>query len=348
MSKLKKMGFVLILAIVFAALSVPVLADGPEGDVVIWGDNYTLGKDQKIDGELLVYGGNVKLEEDSEVDGNVSVFGGNLDIYGEVDGDVTVWGGNVRIHDGATVRGGVMAVGGNLTRDPDADIRGSEVEGFPFEMPRVPEAPALPEMPRVPSVPDIRVRHSRPWEGFVSNVGNLFRSIFGLVVLVVLGILVVVFIPQHTDTVAETMVKAPFHSMISGGVALIAVPVVAVVLAITVCLIPVSALLALVLGIGLLFGWIAAGLLFGTRILRALNKKEPNRVTAVAVGLPILSVLSLVPCIGWAISLVLWTWGLGAVAYSFFGTRAYNEPMPKFSKATKADAEDYDPRMDRL
>ena len=339
MFRFKRWGFILFLAIVLAAFSVPALADDPDGDVVIWGDNYTLKKDQKIDGELLVYGGNVTLEEGSQVNGDVSVFGGNLNAYGEVDGDVTVWGGNVHLHDGAIVRGDVMAIGGNLTRDPDADIRGNETEGLPFQLPRV---------PRVPTLPEIWTRQSQPWNGFLTNVGNLFRSVFGLLVLVVLGILVVAFIPQHTDTVAETMVKAPLHSFISGVVALIGVPVVAVVLAITVCLIPVSALLVLVLGMGILLGWIAAGLLFGTKILRALNKKEPNRVTAVAVGLPILSVLSLVPCIGWAISLVIWIWGLGAVAYSFFGTRAYNEPMPTFSKKNKADAESYDPRMDRL
>lgn len=345
MSRFKRWGFVLVLAVLLAAFSAPALADDPDGDVVIWGDNYTLKKDQEIDGQLLVYGGNVTLEEGSQVNGDVSVFGGNLNVYGEVDGDVAVWGGNVHLHDGAIVRGDVMSVGGNLIRDPGADIRGSETEGFPFVRPR---APREPEAPRIPSLPDSRVRDARPWNGFVSRVSNLFRSVFGLFVLVVLGILVVAFIPQHTDTVAETMVKAPLHSFVGGVIALIGVPVVVVALAITICLIPVSALLALVLGMGILLGWIAAGLLFGTKILRALNKNEPNRVTAVAVGLPLLSVLSLVPCIGWTISLFVCIWSLGAVAYSFFGTRAYNEPMPRFSKAAKADAEGTDPRMDRL
>jgi hypothetical protein len=37
---------------------------------------------------------------------------------------------------------------------------------------------------------------------------------------------------------------------------------------------------------------------------------------------------------------------MGAVAYSFFGTRAYNEPPPKILTSNKQ--EEYDPRMDEL
>jgi hypothetical protein len=130
------------------------------------------------------------------------------------------------------------------------------------------------------------------------------------------------------------------------------------VLAITVCLLPVSALILLVTGVGMLFGWIAAGLLLGVKVVRALQHKEPNRVVAVAVGMPILALLSLIPCVGWALTLILLTWSLGAVVYSLFGTRAYNEPFPRSLKdalSPKKDAAsgqaqpaDYDPRMDRL
>jgi hypothetical protein len=174
---------------------------------------------------------------------------------------------------------------------------------------------------------------------------NVFRSAVGVLVMVVLGILVVAFLPRHTETVAETMVKAPWYSLGIGAAASIAVPIVVTVLAVTICLIPVSASVLLVAGIALLLGWIAAGLLLGVKVLRALMRKDPNHVAAVAVGILLLAVLSLIPCLGWAVTLITTVWAWGAVIYSLFGTRAYNEPVPGTAKSPRSG---YDPRMDRM
>jgi len=324
---MRKVKWLLLLIVLFAIPATPVLADDPEGDVVIWGDNYTLRSGQTIHGDLLVYAGNVKLEESSEVSRDVTLFGGDLDVAGQIDGDVTVWGGNITIRSSAVIRGQVVSVGGKVVREEGADIRGQEWEGLPFRVPNPPKPPIPPNPPLL--------RRYQDWgSGWWKNVGEVFRSAFGVVVMAILGILVVVFIPQHTDTVAETMAKAPLQSFLTGLAAWIVVPVVAVVLVITICLSPVAALWLLVAGVALLFGWIAAGLLLGVRILRAVTDKEPNPVAAVALGVLILSLLSLIPCLGLAFSAVVLTWSLGAVGYSFFGTRAYNEPPPKILTST--------------
>jgi hypothetical protein len=134
--------------------------------------------------------------------------------------------------------------------------------------------------------------------------------------------------------VAETIAKAPLQSFLAGLAAWIVVPVATVLLVITICLSPVAALWLLVVGVALLFGWIAAGLLLGVRILRAVTDKEPNPVAAVALGVLVLSLLSLTPCLGLIFAALVLTWSLGAVGYSFFGTRAYNEPPPKILTST--------------
>jgi len=335
----------LLAALLLVTLATPVLADGPDGDVVIWGDSYTLESGEKVRGDLVVYGGNVTLEEDSEVAGDVTVFGGNATLSGEVDGDVTVWGGNVHIRSTATVRGKVVSVGGTVKRDKGADVRGGEVEGWPA-LP-VPSLPRPPETPRVPVPPTIRTQRSWHSEA-LRRIGNAFRSAFGIGVMVVLGILVVAFLPRHTQTVAETMVKAPLQSLLSGlagliggSLVLLILVVIAAVLIATICLAPVGLALLLpllVAGVAVLFGWIAAGLLLGVKVLRALLKKEPNQVVAVAVGIVLLSLVSMTPCIGWFLALAVVTWSLGAVIYSLFGTR----------EELDAHGEAYDPRMDQL
>jgi hypothetical protein len=336
---MKTVRFLLVLAILSIALAVPVAADGPDGDVVIWGDSFTLKPGEEIKGDLLVYGGNVQLDPGSQVDGDVTVFGGDLTIEGEIDGEVTVWGGNVLIESTALIRGKVVAIGGSVHTEDGADVRGDQIEGLPFRVPVVPVPPRPPVPPELP-----RIRSSFGWgESLMHKAGDVFRTLFSIVVMVVLGILVVVFIPRHTNTVAEMMLKAPAQSFLSGVAAFIVVPLVALALAITICLIPVSAAGLLVTGVGLLFGWIAAGLLLGDKILRALNKTEPSQVAAVALGMPVLSVLSAIPCVGWLIALVVLAWSLGAVIYSLFGTRSHSEPWPHVGQTRK-----YDPRMDKL
>jgi hypothetical protein len=370
---MKRGSLVVLLTLLLVSLAVPVLADGPDGDVVIAGRNYVLESGNTIKGNLVVFGGSVTLEPESEVSGDVAVFGGNVIISGQVKGDVTVFGGNVDIRAQATIRGQVMSVGGSVDRHPDADVRGDQIEGFPFDlpfsrergMPEVPEVPQIPTVPVRPPVPPVRVERS--YNNMLRGITSFFRSAFGILLLVVLGILVVTFIPQHTEIVAETMVKAPGKSFVSGLVALLGgsvilaiLAVIGAVLTVTICLAPIGLALflpILVAGVAILFGWIAAGLLVGTKVLRAVRKKEPTPVFAVAVGILLLTLLSNVPCVGWALAVAALMWSLGAVVQSLFGTRPYGSVPLAGAGSGKADDTDidaadlnpdYDPRMDQL
>jgi hypothetical protein len=360
---MKRGRLVVFLTLVLVLLATPALADGSDGDVVIWGRDYVLESGQEIKGDLLVYGGDATLESRSEVKGNVTVFGGTLTVSGEVKGDATAWGGDVDIRSGATIRGQVMSVGGHVNRHPDADVRGEQIEGFPFppisREPRVPEMPKAPDTPRnpIPPMPPVRVESSRG-NGLLRGIASFFRSAFGILLMVVLGILVVTFIPQHTETVAETMVKAPGKSFVSGLVALLGGSVILAILAVvgavftaTICLAPVGLALflpTLVAGVAVLFGWIAAGLLLGTKVLRALTKKEPTPIAAVAAGILLLTLVSNVPCVGWGLAIAALMWSVGAVVQSLFGTRPYGSaPVVRDAGAGDTDA-GYDPRMDQL
>jgi len=359
---MRKIRFWLILPLLLLTLATPVLADGPEGNVVIWGRSYTLASGETIEGDLLVYGGDVTVEANSEINGNVIVFGGNLALSGQVDGDVTVWGGNVDIGNEATVRGQVMAVGGVLDRAPGADIHGDEIEGLPIPHLNIPKAPASPNAPPTPDLPELPAPPVSRSDGIGHRVGGFFRSVFGVMLSMVLGVLVVAFIPRHTETVSERMVKETGKSFVTGLVALfggttalLVLSIVGALLIVTLCLAPIGLAMflpILVAAVSLLFGWIAAGLLFGTKILRAARHKEPTPVSAVAVGLLALSLVAAIPCVGWALGLATVVWSLGAVVNSRFGTRPWDEEPAAHSTLTSIPVEDvepdYDPRMDKL
>jgi len=73
--------------LLLALLVIPtgsVLAQGPGGDVVLFGQNYTVQSGDTLQGSLAVFGGNVNVEEDAKVNGDMAVIGGNLSIDGNV------------------------------------------------------------------------------------------------------------------------------------------------------------------------------------------------------------------------------------------------------------------------
>ena len=59
--------------------------------------------------------------------------------------------------------------------------------------------------------------------------------------------------------------------------------------------------------------------------MQALQVREVAAVLAVLVGVILLAIIGEVPCLGWLISLLVGTVGVGAVILSRFGTRLYGQ-----------------------
>ena len=111
---------------------------------------------------------------------------------------------------------------------------------------------------------------------------------------------------------------------------MVAATVIAIALAITICLSPVAILAALALGAAGLFGWIGIGAVVGERLLQALNARETAPLWAAGLGTLLITLigtgLSIAFClapIGWLMMFVLGCLGLGAVVLTRFGTTTY-------------------------
>ncbi len=138
--------------------------------------------------------------------------------------------------------------------------------------------------------------------------------------LAALGALLVVFFPGATRRVMQTAQTSVGPSFGVGCLTLLLAPIVFLLLLITL-IGPV--ILVLALAAAWIFGWIAIGYLAGERILEALKVREVAPVLAVVVGVLLLAILGEVPCLGWLISLIVGTIGVGAVILTRFGTRPY-------------------------
>jgi hypothetical protein len=316
-----------VLAVALGLAATPARAqENPPDGVVTWED-YTLEAGDRVEGDVVVFGGNAVIEEDSVVEGSVVVWDGNATIAGTVEGDLVVSNGDIALEESAWVRGDVVCTFNcDATRASGARIGGTLTEGVPL-----PDWPALEPRVRLPDPLYL-------WDAGPGRVLNgmlrVLRALASILVMAVVAGLVGLIWPEPTERVAGAVVRAPGPSLgigvlISLG-ALVAVPVLAV-LALTICLAPLSLLVTLALVAVGLFGWIGIGALLGRRLLQAFKAPTITPMWSAALGTLVLtslsSMLDLIPCLGWlaggVVTFVLGSLGIGAVVLTRFGMEPY-------------------------
>ena len=331
--------FLLILLLI--ALLIPVAAaqaQGPgPGDKIVFGGSFVLRSGEIIDGDLAVFGGNVRTEADSVVEGDVAIFGGTGELNGRVNGDIAVFGGVVNIGADAVVRGDVVSLGGVVNRHPDAVVRGDVVDGVqigPGPAPNI-EIPGLPPL----VVPNNVRQPEQPGVGpgeFLGFLGVYFlrmlRAVMITAILAALGVILAAVFPEPTQRVGRTAGDNAFLSFGAGCLtSVLAVPAI-LILAITICLLPLAAVLAAALVAAGVFGWLALGWWLGKRLLTTLGSENPALITETVVGVAALTLVwqlpSAIPFVGgllsWLIGVIAGSIGLGAVLLTRFGARDYN------------------------
>ncbi len=326
---MKRFWPVLMLALAVALL-LPLAAAGPAyaagcgNDHAVIGDAYTLAAGQQLDGNLIVLGGQATVAPGATVNCKVIVLGGSLDLAGKVAQDVVVMGGEAHLRGTAEIDGQLQSLGGSLTQDEGARIVGGVNEGF--------SASGVPAAPQFGSNFSIL-------EAVLSFYRTVVRTVLGALGFGLLALLVVLVFPEQTARVRGTLTTAPVQSGALGLLTGVALPVLMVLAAITVCLIPVAFVAAVLLAAAVALGWIALGALLGDRLVADLRLVNLSPAVAAALGTTLLSlvvsVVSLVPCVGWVAPVVMASAGLGAVTLTRFGTQPYFPAGPA-SPATPA------------
>ena len=321
-----------VLSVIALALPAPAYAAPIADDRVVFGGDFVLEAGEVLSGDLVLFGGNATLEAGSRVNGDVFLMGGNAEIAGEITGDVALLGGNVELLPTAYVHGDAVAIGGNLTRAAGARVDGQVAEGNEFVGP---------------------FDFTFPFDGFsgVRGIGPFeslrmgFSPVLGLIwfgfrslLLAAVAVLVVMFWPQPTERTGRTAIAQP---ILGGGLGLLTIvvgPILLLVLAITILLIPVSLIGIVLLLVAGLFGWIAVGLEVGKRLAEAF-KWELQAPAAAGMGTLVLTLvvggLGLFPCVGWLAPFLVASIGLGAVMLTRFGSREYASGAAAVTAAPK-------------
>jgi hypothetical protein len=277
--------------------------------LALFGCSGTVQNGGTVAGDAVVFGGSLNLQTGSNVNRNIAVFGGSVEIAGTVGGDVAIAGGSVHLSPSAVVNGTVRVAGGSVSQDPGSTVRGgisreNNASGFPRVFP-----------------PFVGVNGYNGFFNPIESLGvGLVQGLITALALAALGALLVVFFPQPTRRVMETAQHSIGPSLGVGCLTLLVAPVLFLLLLITIV---GPVLLVLALAAAWIFGWIAVGYLAGERIVEAAKMREIAPMLAVVLGVLVLAIVGQVPCLGWLISLLIGTAGIGAVLLTRFGTRPY-------------------------
>lgn len=323
----------LLAALMLLLVAQPVLAQG--SGHTVFGQEYTLPAGERLDGDLVVLGGVARLEAESVVEGNVTVMGGETVIEGVVRGDVVAVGGTLELGSGAVIDGDLVAFG-NIRRHPSSSVRGDIVTGPDAARRFGGLAGMLDERatPQPRSAPDGRRAQEWSW------LGSLARQVLALATALAVAALAVMVLPGHLERITAAMTTAWLQSLGVGALTGAAALVLAPVLAITCIGLPAAFVLITALALSVLLGWTGAGQLVGARLARAANLRISAPLGETLLGVGVISLIAMAPCLGLLAALPVAAWGLGAVVLTRFGTRTYvPAPLPPASGTRGAPTE---------
>lgn len=278
--------------------------DGVAGDVVIAETGRVTGDvgvsagalrvDGTVEGSLSSGAGAITLSRSGSVGGDLSVGARSVRIDGQVGGDATVGAETISLGETAQV-GGELRYDGALSQATGAVVQGGVVQ-------------------------DDAIGEA----GFGGVSGPLgaamgwLGTVYGLLANLLLGALLLLALPGFSNGVADRAVDAPGRSALLGVLALIGVPFLLAMVAVTVVGIPLAVLGAFgylfALWVGVVYGEYAVG-----RFLLGRWTAEPNRWVALLVGLLLFAVVGAIPVVGGLFVLGALIVGLGALVAGIRG-----------------------------
>ncbi len=314
--------------VLFVALPGVAAAESRSGGTVVVGPNETVEEDLEafggtvlvrgtVEGNLSAVGGDVTIAESGTVTGNVEASGGSITIAGSVGGDVQAGGGSVRVTDAAQIDGSLAAGAGAITVDGtvggDAELgadtirlgSGAVIDGdltYDGNLTQAENATVGGTVTR-----DESLSVGTP---AVNVPGGVF-PIYGLLVNLLVGAVLLYVFPEFSAGVAERVARDPGRTALVGVVTAIAIPILLALVAITVVGIPLSIAGFLLYGLLVWIATIYGRYALGEWLLSFTDLDGPW--LALLIGVVGVAILTFVPVVGWIVELAVFVLGFGAL-----------------------------------
>jgi len=274
---------------------------------------------EPVDGNLYVAGGNVNVS--APVSGNLRVAGGNITITGRIGGKLSVAGGHVKLD--APVAGSAVISGGTLEVGPNTAISGK----LEFNGGQLDQDPAS----KITGGVVRSSRHRHEWDG--EPYAHGFGRAIWITGLMLLAAIIAGALPGPARRMQEELRTQPWLATLFGIVALICIPIAAVIVMITIIGIPLGLLAILGYAALILIGYVASSVVVSGLLLDHYKSDVASqtawRVGAAVIAMLVIASLGMVPFVGRFIGLVALVIGVGVIVAAILHRRSANAtPAP--------------------
>jgi uncharacterized RDD family membrane protein YckC len=325
-------------------------SEGPNNvqPIVLFGQNAELKAGETAEA-VVVIGGSAKIH--GHVHDAVVVIGGDLEVDGEVGDAVVAIFGNVHVKPRANIHQDVVAIMGSISAEPGTKI-GSDTVAIGGKLDIADGASVKGEKVNV-GLPgpfgDLQwfkdwfkycVLEARPLSfhvGFVWGIAAVFFLIY---------LLIAALFPRPVQVCVDDLDRRPATIFLMGLLTKLLVPFVYLILAVTgvglivAPFIWVALLLCSIVGKVALLEWL------GLKIGRNFGGGFQKPLVAFLLGTVIITVLYLVPVVGFLTYIILGVWGLGCgvtAAFARLRRETPDKPVPPASPSAAAPASPISP-----
>jgi len=269
----------------------------------------TININGDVGGDLMAGCGKMNIASTARIGGDL-LFGADIvRIDGPIEGDIRGSGREVTISNG--VNGNVELeiesltilptanIGGDLnyTSEEEADIQsGAQITGATTH-----------------KLPEVKKDWAKVFP-FVIFFGVLAKVLSFLMALVA-GVVIIFLAPKKLTSITDAIGTRPGPSAGWGALIVFLTPIAALIVCLTIIGIPVGLIALTLYGIAIYLAQIPVGLFIGRWIIGRFRVVEGKAIMvgALAIGLAILKLLSLIPYFGFVVGLAVVIFGLGAV-----------------------------------
>ncbi len=310
------------------------------GNAIAGGGTITVSGN--ITGDLILGGGTINVT--GRVAGSIIAAGGNLTLNGPVAKDIVVAGGTIDIPAGATIGRDLVVAGGTTTvsapiarrvqmssgrvtlrNKVGGDVTG-HVDHLKLDGAQIGGNLDYTSDNQVELVNGARVagtttRHSPTDRG--GRAGNaVVRWLQGLVGISALGLLLILLLPALSNRAVDTERAQPWASLGIGAAIGIITPIVALIVFIVGIFIGgwwLGLLLIPIWILALAVGYAVSGFLLGRLIFAQLGWGQYPDALKLLGGLLVLSIVLIIPVLGWLVALAALLFGTGALTLAVTG-----------------------------
>ncbi len=262
-----------------------------------------------ISGKTDVAGASVYL--DGVYEDSLKASGAAIFIRGHIKAPATITGAVIVIEDGAIIEGKLRYAATELKIDKNAQLLGGTEVFVPEE-----EVDTKEDTLQLKEDKSETDKHKRTFPGWLAG------TIIFLLILMGAGLFVALVFPRHLKTVSNHIMVNPGASALTGGIALIASPIVLFIiglLIVTIIGILPALFLLIIYAIGILLSGLYAGTALSRFILtKARNGKEPHIVLSMLMGTGLAVILTRIPYVGIIFGIAAFIFGFGAFLISIW------------------------------